>query len=258
MVRAAQTLPTLVALGLFAIAPVAAQEGPVKPRSFSGDLGFVNVSGNTSVTTLNVGDKFTAMSHDGRAAFTQTAGVVYGKTNGTKSAQSYTAQLRGDYGLGGKLYLFGLAGWERNTFAGVARRFEETMGLGFKAITEPNDHLEFEAGLSLFQQKNTFAHSGESLDDNYKAGRVAGAYKHVFTKSSFFTQSVEFLPNFDTSEQWRLNSESAFIAPVSTHIAFKAGYVVKYDHLPPFLSATSNVRLKTSDRLLTMGITMSY
>jgi putative salt-induced outer membrane protein len=249
---------TMATLSLLDLSGLSAQTNPAKTRSFIGDLGFVNVSGNTSVTSFNVGDKITLSTVDKRFVFTQTAGLVYGKTDGIKSAESYRFQLRGDYGLGSRRYVFGLTGWDRNTFAGISRRFEETVGLGVKAITQPQDELSFEAGLSLFQQQNTFAPAGTSLDDNYKAGRLGTAYKHTFSKTSSFTQALEFLPNFDVSEQWRLNSESAFIAPVSSNIAFKAGYIIRYENLPPFVSATSSERLKKSDRFLTMGVTLSY
>ncbi|MEO8448622.1 MAG: DUF481 domain-containing protein [Gemmatimonadota bacterium] len=246
------------AVSSLGVAPLAAQKATVKTTAFSGDLGFVSTSGNTSVTSLNVGDKFTANTVDKHFIFTQTAAAVYGKVDGEKTVENYRFQLRGDYKLGGKLYLFGVTGWDRNTFGGISRRFEETIGLAYQAVTLPKDELQLEAGLSLFQQRNTFAPPNTSLDDNYKAGRAAAEYKHSFNTSSFFTQALEFLPNFDVGEQWRLNSETALIAPISRHLALKAGYVIRYDNLPPFTSATSTARLKKSDRFLTMGITVSY
>lgn len=253
--RAALALAGLV---VFVHRGLPAQQDTARTAAFVGDLGFVSVSGNTSVTSLNVGDKFTTWTRGKRFLFTQTARAVYGRTDGVKSTESYLAQLRGDYGLGATLYFFALTGWERNTFGGIDRRFEETLGLGLKALNGPHNTLEFEAGLSLFQQTNTFAPAGTSLADNYNAARLAAAYKHTFTKASSFSQSLEFLPNFDVSQQWRLNAESAFLAPISSVISFKAGYVVRYNNLPPYVSAASTARLEKSDRFLTMGVTISW
>lgn len=239
--------------------PAAAQEKKEKTQTLNVDLGFVNASGNTSVTTLNLGDKFVVTSQDKRVIFSQTFNAVRSQTDGTKNAENYRAQLRLDYGLGGKFYLFGITGWDRNVFAGIARRFEETVGLSYKALALPNDDLTFEFGLSLFQQRNTIATLG-SFDDNFTAGRLAGMYKRKLTGTSFLTQALEFIPNFTDSEDFRLNSESALVAPISTKVGLKLGYSVRYDNLPGLrpAPAPTGARFKKTDRFLTAGISISY
>jgi putative salt-induced outer membrane protein len=252
----------VILIAAAAAASLSAQEAAKKEKttSFTGDVGFVNTAGNTRVTTLNVGDKFVANTPDKKIIFTQLLAAVYGETDGEKSAENYLGQLRLDYGLGDRFYLFGLTGWDRNTFGGISRRFEETIGLAYKALARPKDELGFEVGLSLFQQRNTVADDLGSFDDNYKAGRLAGLYKHTFQKTSFLSQAIEFLPNFDVSSDWRLNSETAFVAPISTNVALKVGYIVRYDNLPSFLPDPNPTRerFKKTDRFLTTGITISY
>lgn len=248
------------ALMVLAIGTARAQGPAVKTTSLTADLGFVNASGNSKVTTFNVGDKFIAQTRDKRLVFTQTFGAVYGRTDGEKSAENYRGQLRLEHHLTDGLFLFGLSGWERNVFAGFSRRFEETIGLTLKVVDQPNDQLGLEGGLSLFQQRNTVADDLGSFDNNYKAGRVAASYKHVFTKTTFLTQNVEFIPNFDVSAGWRLNTESALVAPISTAIGLKLSYVIRYDHLPSFKPEPNPTRERfaTTDRFFTAGITISY
>jgi putative salt-induced outer membrane protein len=230
----------------------------VKTTGITADLGFVNASGNTSVTTLNIGEKFTANTTDKRVVFTQAFGAVRSRSDGVISAQNYRAQLRLDYGLGGRVYLFGLTGWDKNVPGGVRRRFEETVGLALKAVAAPQDELGIEAGLSMFQQRNTVASAGD-LDDNFTAGRAAANYKRAFTKTSSFTQLLELIPNFDDSEDFRLNSESAIIALVSSNIGLKLSYLIRYDNLPGLKpGSTTGERLAKTDRFLTAGITASY
>jgi putative salt-induced outer membrane protein len=240
-------------------ASLPAQAAPAKNTAFSADLGFVSTAGNTSVTTLNLGDKLVIQSTGQRVIFTQTLGIVYGETAGEKSVENYRAQVRLDYGLNGGVYLFGLTGWDRNVFGGISRRFEETVGVAWKAVRLPNDELTVEAGLSLFQQRNVVAVSGE-VDDNFTAGRLGGLYKHKFTAAAFLTQGIELIPNFDDGDDWRLNSESAVVAPISTNIGVKLGYVIRYDNLPglqPPPNPTAQ-RLKKTDRFFTAGLTVSY
>lgn len=252
--------PTLA--GFFIVVVVgsaAGQDKKEKTQALNVDLGFVNASGNTSVTTINVGDKFVVNSQDKRVIFSQAFNAVRSQTDGTKNAENYRAQLRLDYGVGGKLYLFGLTGWDRNVFAGVARRFEETIGVSYKALALPNDDLAVELGLSLFQQRNTIAALG-SFDDNFTAGRLAGMYKRKLAGSSFLTQALELIPNFSDSKDFRLNSESALVAPISTKIGLKLGYSVRYDNLPGLLPAPAptGARFKKTDRFLTAGISIAY
>ncbi len=234
------------------------QDKPAKMTSFTADFGFVNASGNTNVTTLNVGEKFVANTADKRVIFSQLFGAVRSRAEGVTSAQNYRAQVRLDVGLDRRLYLFGLAGWDKNEPGGVRRRFEETIGIAYKAVALPNDELGLEAGLSLFQQRNTVASAGRITDD-FAAGRAAAMYRRTFTKASFLTQQLELIPNFDNSDDFRLNSESALIALISGNIGLKLGYVVRYDNFPGLKpGSTTGQRLAKTDRFLTAGITASY
>ena len=56
LVKLSRFLP-VVALALAAGTSLHAQDAPPPPWEFTSDLGFVNASGNTSVTTLNVGER---------------------------------------------------------------------------------------------------------------------------------------------------------------------------------------------------------
>jgi len=253
------TIAIIASMAAFASVD-AARAQDEKTTSLTADFGFVSTAGNTSVSTFNLGDKFVAQKADKSLIFTQVLGIVYGRADGVKNAENYRAQARVDVELTPKLYLFGLTGWDRNVFGGIDRRFEETIGLALRALRLPNDELTLEAGLSLFQQRNTTADESGEFDDNFKAGRAGALYKHTFTKTTFLTQSIEFTPNFDNSEDWRLDSETALVAPISTHVGLKVGYVVRFDNLPGLAPdpSTPGERLKKTDRFLTAGLTISY
>lgn len=244
-------------LALAVPANLVAQGGKVKTTEFSADFGLVNASGNTSVTTFNLGNKFVANTADKKVIFTQIFNTIRSEANGTTNAETYRAQLRLDYGLGDQWYLYGLTGWDRNVPGGVSRRFEETVGVSYLAVALPNEEFAIEVGLSLFQQRNVVPISGV-LDDNYRAGRVAASYQHTFNTANFFTQRIELIPNFDDGEDVRLNSESALTARISSHIGLRLGYVIRFDNLPGLLSTTSGQRLEKTDRFVTAGITISY
>ena len=238
-------------LGLVLVAAVTrsvawAQEDAPPPVAFTGDLGFVNTAGNSEVTTLNLGERLTY----------RTAGwvlgeffnVIYGETDGEESTSLWKAGIRVDREITPRLAVFGIGGWERNKFAGISRRFEEAFGLAYKVLTGGKSLLDFEAGLSLNQQRSTLA---GVADDNFVAGRAAGKYRYNFSEPAFLTQLVEVLPNLEESDDYRLNSETALVAALSKQIALKLGYVVRFDNLP-------EPGFKETDRLFTSGIQVNF
>lgn len=237
---------TLAALALLAPpATVAAQqEAPERPWTLETDFGFVNTAGNTATTTLNAGQR--ASYGTGGWTLSQSFAAVYGKTEGTTSAENYQARLRGDRALSPRIGVYVLGGWDRNEFAGISRRFEEGTGLTFKAIALKRTSLLIEAGVAANQQRSTL-----DQDQNFASGRGALLLKQFLGEKAYFTQMAEILPNFKESDDLRVNSETALVAPLSSRVAFKAGYVIRYDKAP-------EPGFETTDRYLTSGLQIVF
>lgn len=243
-------LPIALALGLGGLAAAAelrAQDtAQVKRLELTADLGFVSTSGNSSVTTFNVGDKLVLRSGDARHVLTQLFALVYGRSEGETVADNWRASGRYEYGLKSRLYLFALLGLDRDRLAGMDRRFEEGVGLTWKAVAAARDELVLEAGASLIQERPTLGASA-----SFVAGRTSARFLHKFRETVSFAQSVEFLPNLERSEDYRLNSETAFLAAISRRFSFKTAYVIRYDHTP-------EIGFTSTDRLLTTGLQIAY
>ncbi len=244
MVITARAFTAALLLTAAAAPALAAQDSVPRPWKLQTDFGLVNTAGNTSTTTLNAGEA--ASYATGRWTFGQQFAVVYGRTEGVKSAENYTASLRGDYALSSRFGVYSLGAWNRNEFAGITRRFEEGGGLTFKAIDEKRTTLALEAGLSANQQRST-----EGVTDNYAAGRGAVLFKQLFATAAYFQQMAEILPNLKTSEDYLINTETALVAPLSRSVAFKVGYVVHFDHDP-------EPGFKRTDRYLTSGLQIVF
>lgn len=237
---------TVAALALLVLpASLAAQEeAPKRPWTLETEFGFVNTAGNTATTTLNAGQKASVTS--GGWTLGQTFAAVYGKSEGTTSAESYQARLRGDRELSSRVGVYVLGGWDRNEFAGISRRFEEGTGLSFKAIALKRTSLVLEAGVAANQQRSTLGQ-----DQNFASGRGALLLKQFLNEKAYLTQMAEVLPNFKESDDLRINSETALVAPLSSQIAFKAGYVIRYDKDP-------EPGFETTDRYLTSGLQIVF
>lgn len=244
-------LPVVALASLAVVAvPAAAQDAPKPPPTeFNADLGFVNVSGNTAVTTLNVGEKL--LRRMAPWEFRQDFSIVYGETDGEESSNLWRASLRGDRNLSDKFALYVRTGFERNKFAGITSRFAEGLGGVLKLLNTDIDQLEVQAGFEVTQQK--------TIDEttSFSSLRGAMAWKHKVGATASFSQSVEFLPNLDDSEDYRINSETTLLAPISQRIGMKASYQVRFDNQPA-LNVAGTAPLLKSDRILSTGIQISF
>lgn len=237
------------ALALFSTTAHAQTKAP-PPSEFNTDLGFVSVSGNTSVTTLSLGEKW--IRRIARWEFKQELGAVYGKTDGTETSNLWKASLRGDYGLGGNLALYARTAFDRNRFAGVASRFAEGLGIVARLLATDIDQLNAEGGFELTQQDNV-----DGTSDSFLSLRGATSWKHMFTPSAYFFQSLEVLPNLNDMDDYRVNSETTIVAPLSSRVAMRASYQVRFDNLPS-LNAAGTAPLRKSDRILSTGIQVTF
>ena len=248
-------LPQLAIVLSFALSmlanPAPAQEAATPPATeFNSDLSFVNVSGNTSMTTLNVGERF--IRRMAPWEFRQDLAVVYGKTEGTESSNLWRASLRADYGLSDRWAIYALTAFDKNKFAGIKSRFAEGVGAVARLIATDIDQFNVEGGFQVTQQRNL-----DGTNDRFNSLRGATSWKHAFREGAYFLQSAEFLPNLDESKDLLVNSETAVVAPLSSHIGMKLSYVVRFDNLPA-LNATGAAPLRKTDRILSSGIQISF
>jgi putative salt-induced outer membrane protein YdiY len=236
----------IAAIGLSPL-PLAAQDTVQAKRvEFTADLGFVNTSGNANVTTFNLGDKLVLRTRDSSHIVTQLFGLVYGRSEGETVADNWRASGRYEHSINSHVYLYALLGMDRDRLAGVSRRFEESLGLTWKAATGPRTELSLEGGVSLIQERPTVGAA-----DNFVAGRASALFLHKLRENVSFTQGLEFLPNLEEGDDYRINSETAIVASVSRNISFKTSYAIRFDNTPePGFTST--------DRLLTTGLQIRY
>lgn len=247
--------PIFLAIAVFAVAALAAgrvdaQAKVPPPSELSADLGFVSVSGNTSITTLSLGEKW--VRRIASWEFKQEMGAVYGKRDTVETSNSLKASVRGDYGVGANLALSARIAFDRNKFAGVKSRFAEGLGLVAKLAATNINQLNVEGGFELTQQDNLDGTRG-----TFSSLRGATSWKHMFSANAYLFQGIEFLPNLDDGEDYRVNSETTVVAPLSSHVAMKASYQVRFDNLPS-LNAAGTSPLRKSDRILSTGIQLTF
>ena len=233
--QAAPTARTVPAVVAPATAPA---------TSFTTDFGYVATSGNTRVSTVNIAER--VVHTRGFWRFEQVFGIIYGEADGEENANLLRAGLTAEYAFRPWVGVATGALFDRNRFAGIARRTEEYLGLVFRVLQTPKDTLRLETGASLTQQLGT-----DGLENDFPAARAALSYKRTLSTSAFFLQTLETIPNLEVSEDYRINSESALVAPLSRRLALKLGYIVRFDNLP-------EVGFAKTDRIFTSGLQVSF
>jgi len=208
---------------------VAAQDPAPKPPKrleFTGDISFVNTTGNTTITTMGGAERL-IYRPDTKWMFTQGAKVIYGTSSGDVNAENYYTGLRVDYALSTRTGAYALMAFDRNVFSGIAARYEYSAGLVAKVWDAPKDKMQLEAGIARINQRAT-----TDTIAKFFSARTAGVYRHNFSEASYLDQKVEILPNLQEATDLRLLSLTSLVAPVSSHIGLKASYQVRWDGLP--------------------------
>ena len=228
---------------LLGAAPVMAQ-APKDSFRLAFDLGFVNASGNTDVTTLNAGEHLAYVA--GPWTFAHEVIVIEGRSHGSETAAQYSSDLRVDRAFSPRFGAYAVLGWYRNPFAGIGRRFDEGLGLTAKILTRPHDVISGEAGTSLIQERNT-----AFVENSFSAARAALLYKHSFTDAATLQEAAELLFDLKHSDDKRVNSETSLTAPLSKRISLKAAYLIRFQNLP-------EPGFKKTDRVLTTGVQIVF
>ena len=221
----------LAALAALTLLAAGAARAADKPAKFTADLSYVQTTGNSEVTTVSTSDKLECPN--GPWLFTQEAGAVWGETEGIESAGRYGVSLRADRSLTERLSAYGMVAWRRNTFAGIARQFDEGAGLAFHAlvpsitpVAQPHQ-LDLEAGVGASQR-----HSTLDVQDDFATARAALLYKYFFAEKTWFEGGGAYLLNLNDTEDSEARGRLALVAPLSGNVALKLGYDAAYRNRP--------------------------
>jgi putative salt-induced outer membrane protein len=224
----------IVACALLGVAPLAAQETcpcppPAPPPPLwtgSVGLGYLATSGNTDTESFGLTVNWARQPTPWGMEIIALANRA--EAEGVTTAERYFAGLRGKRALGDRFELFAGLSYASDEFAGFDSRAILEAGGIWKALLGPKHELAFDAGLTWTDEEPVV---GEGLD---YLGAVAGAaYVWKVTEAATFRQRLLFFPNFDTSDDWRVRSETSFEAAFAASWALRVGYLYTRDNLPP-------------------------
>ena len=201
------------------------------------ELSYVDTGGNTDLVSLSAKNLLKYTFTDALKGAWK-LGALYGKADSVKTAESYFTEFRLDYLYTDRIYFAGIAGWLKDTFAGIDSRHYIGPAVGYKWLTGPKHFVITEIGLNYVNEEYI-----NNTEEDYLQGRAFGLYEYAFSSKNKFSQSLEFLYDFEDSDNYNMNSVTALISSLSDYLSLKTSYEIKYDHepVPSTLEKTDNV-----------------
>jgi putative salt-induced outer membrane protein len=233
---------------MMAAVPVLADEEEAPPEpTWTGEAGlsFVATGGNSDSETLGL--NFTVERKPTPWGVVFGASFIRAEQEGELTAERYTGFVRGNRRLGERWELFARATGEQDQFAGFDLRGVIDAGATYKALLGPTHTLSFDGGLAWTTEDYI---EGQGADNDYFGAVLGLDYAWAFSANASLGQIVDYFPNFDNTNDWRLVSETSLQASLTSLLALKLAYLIRYDNepVPGFddtdTTATASVVLK--------------
>ena len=191
----------------------------------SGELGYVQTSGNTDTSSLNMALSFVYEKEKWRHSLGATA--LRSETNSVTDAERYTFSGQSDYKLNDRSYVFGSFRYEDDEFAPYDPVTVLTAGYGYTLIDNGVHFLLGEIGAGYRMQEEAL--TGIDQDEAVIKGRLD--YKWVVSETTDFSNL--FLVESGSDNTYFENTTALGVA-INDRFAVKVAYQWRHNsELPP-------------------------
>ena len=189
--------------------------------SGSGELGASLATGNSDTKTFAAGlllekDGLTIRHKVNAAADVQ-------KSNGITNQERYLAGYQLDWKFSGRAYAYGRLEYERNSQAGINRRFVESAGIGYTVIDSPSIKWDVEGGPALRQTR--FVDFSESSF----AVRAGSNFLWRLSDTTNFTNNTAVFIEGSSS----LTNTTALTAKLFGALSARVAFNIAWEEEPP-------------------------
>jgi putative salt-induced outer membrane protein len=241
--RSAALWIAIAVIALLMVVPeTRSEEGDERPWKNTTELGFVTTTGNTETENLSFKNTFTygwtktSLKFDAsmltaeqttREASNVGGSLVVDETT-ESTAENYRLALKLRRELRERLFAYGSANWERDVFSGIDSRYVYGAGVGYRLLDEERQQLAVELGADYTDEQPV----GAAQSDTYAGARAAADYEWKFSETAKLSQELEMLWNLEESSDYRINSVTSLTAALTSKLALKTSYTIRYDNEP--------------------------
>ncbi len=188
-----------------------------------GQLGAFRSTGNASNTGITAGLTLERVGIDWRHKLT---GLVdYQENNGVTTREQFLAAYEANYNLSERLFAYGLAQYERDTFQGFSARYSASGGLGYRVIDNDNMQLAVKAGPAFRQTEFVNGTSDSSV-----AGLAALDFDWQLAENLKLTEDASA---FIQSGNSTYTSTTGLNAALGGGLSASLSYTIEHDTNPP-------------------------
>ena len=215
---------SIVAFTLALLAsPLAWAEEP--PNKLSLGLSYLATSGNSSSQTGGL-DFLYKHTFD-PWGLQVTGNYLRAEQSGAVTAKKLLLGVRGTRALNADLALFLQGSYLQDQFAGLDPRLLAAGGVTYKFLRGPEHELAFDAGLTW--TRDDLVGGGST---SYVGALAAARYGWNISKTAKLTEELSFFPSFKQGSDWRVESNAGLQASVSSDVALKLTYGLRYANRP--------------------------
>lgn len=216
------------------------------------ELTFVMTAGNASSSTFGLKNSLTHVWDN--AVFTLKAGGIrteastYSRTaTGTPTsftiseteisdvtAENYFLRSRFDRNVSDAVYVFGGAGWERNTFAGFDNRYSVVAGTGRTWFDSDLRRFKTDVGLTYTSQDDITP--DPTIDDAFLGLRASWDFFRQISSTTGFDSQLIVDENLNQTDDFRADFTNSLSVAMSESLALKTSLQLLFDNLPSLLA----------------------
>ncbi len=233
---------------LFSLVPcIQAEEESKNDKKFyssSTSFSFLMTSGNTKASTLGF-DTEQNLSFD-KSQLQFKGSIIYSESDGSKDSEFYYSHLQYRRTLSPKAYTVGLGRFERNVLSGYNYRFSLSVGAGYLWKKSDKIELSSEAAFGWSRENNIIKTGDGSISQSFASFLASGILKINISQTSELIYQEIFFLNLDETKDYRLTSLVSISTNISSNLALKISYQLKYNHLPvPGFKSTDHYLLSS-------------
>lgn len=196
-----------------------------KSWTWDTEAGYVQTTGNSESGSAHVNSEYKYSWE--KAGFSLKGEHISSSQDDNQSAESYKIQEKIDVKIYKGFYAYEGFAWAKDRFAGIDRRYTVQLGLGYIIIETKRNRFVSELGNDY-----TWEEYLKNTNDDFGSARGFLKYSFSFTETSQFIQEGEVLYNLEDPDDIRMNFITALSASISTNLAMKISYTIKYDRQP--------------------------
>lgn len=155
---------------------------------------------------------------------------VVEETDRERTAENYFVRTRLNRDLSDRFFVYGGAGWERNTFAGFDTRLSFVAGAGNSWVETERIRFLTDYGLTYTIQEDVI--DDPDTADSFAGLRVSAEFFRRLTGTTGFLSQLVVDENLNETEDLRADFTNSVHIEISEALALRTSLQLLYDNLP--------------------------